>query len=736
MAQTHSKRQKDIKSKLMAAVSMLLVSSIMMVSSTYAWFTLSTAPEVTGISTSVGANGNLEMALQPTDGNLIGIPESAENDATKATNLRNLTWGNLVDLGAEDGNYGLDQIELYPAKLNLNDLGKIDVASGILSFPSYGSDGRVDKLLSDTFTGTYAEGKFPVNTDKGVRAVGTASGMTPRQMLYRDARSAANVAATKARNDAAASLKKYGNTLANVAIAHAAGNDADNAKIYTQEQVAAMRGIVGDLRNVLAEIEKAYTKYVVAYIASAKGQLVLNDADFDLVYATLKEADSLGDLPSQVPTDIISAQIAALEGTTSKVASADSALNNLSYEEGATFTWGEISPALSGLVNVSVLTLNDLPVSTVKDDINGLIASVMSKGVNVGMPTDGGVYADVADHVGNFDVQITIDKIEYKGMGLTDVDANMATKCTANYLNSVGTNVESAGAPTGSGVGDMPLSEFYGYIVDLAFRTNAADSNLLLQVEPADRIYKDNAAESETRGHGSTMTFKAAAAGFTDESVKDLMANIRVVFFNTGDGTILANAKLDMSEGKVTTGADGITAPICIYTSTGATTNTVTYVEDENGTYGLVAKDGKYYVEATGTATHIKEGNTYVTPTDGTPATHSEVTVSADAGEYVLIDQISAYAGTKYKQVTNSSTAATDTFVSDDEAKIMPLTQNTATALSVLVYLDGESIQNSDVAALGSTSMTGTMNLQFASSANLVPMEYASLHTPGAAANP
>ena len=69
---TYSKRQKDMKSKLMAAVCMLLVSSIMMVSSTYAWFTLSTAPEVTGITTQVGANGNLEMALLPSDAITLG----------------------------------------------------------------------------------------------------------------------------------------------------------------------------------------------------------------------------------------------------------------------------------------------------------------------------------------------------------------------------------------------------------------------------------------------------------------------------------------------------------------------------------------------------------------------------------------------------------------------------------------------------------------------------------------
>ena len=56
-----------IRQKMMAAVAMLLVASLLMVTSTYAWFTLSTAPEVTGITTSVGANGNLEIALLTTD---------------------------------------------------------------------------------------------------------------------------------------------------------------------------------------------------------------------------------------------------------------------------------------------------------------------------------------------------------------------------------------------------------------------------------------------------------------------------------------------------------------------------------------------------------------------------------------------------------------------------------------------------------------------------------------------
>ena len=43
----------SIRKKLLAAVAMLLVACIMTVSSTYAWFTLSPAPEVKGIATKV-----------------------------------------------------------------------------------------------------------------------------------------------------------------------------------------------------------------------------------------------------------------------------------------------------------------------------------------------------------------------------------------------------------------------------------------------------------------------------------------------------------------------------------------------------------------------------------------------------------------------------------------------------------------------------------------------------------
>jgi hypothetical protein len=103
--------------------------------------------------------------------------------------------------------------------------------------------------------------------------------------------------------------------------------------------------------------------------------------------------------------------------------------------------------------------------------------------------------------------------------------------------------------------------------------------------------------------------------------------------------------------------------------------------------------------------------------------------------------------GTKtYTEVTDLSTIVDDgayfvqkitadgeQMLTGTDAKITALPQNTATAVSVLVYLDGENIGNDDVAASAATSMTGTMNLQFASSANLIPMDYTPLMVGGTA---
>ena len=59
MKKTNLKQEKPrtLKKKLSAALAMLLIATLLMTTTTFAWFVLSTAPEVTGIETKVGANG-------------------------------------------------------------------------------------------------------------------------------------------------------------------------------------------------------------------------------------------------------------------------------------------------------------------------------------------------------------------------------------------------------------------------------------------------------------------------------------------------------------------------------------------------------------------------------------------------------------------------------------------------------------------------------------------------------
>ena len=60
MNKRQSNEMQSIRKKLLAAIAMLLIACIMTVSSTYAWFTLSTAPEVKGITTLTRALRNFK----------------------------------------------------------------------------------------------------------------------------------------------------------------------------------------------------------------------------------------------------------------------------------------------------------------------------------------------------------------------------------------------------------------------------------------------------------------------------------------------------------------------------------------------------------------------------------------------------------------------------------------------------------------------------------------------------
>ena len=205
------------KSKTMRKISvtlcMLIIASMMVVGSTYAWIVLSTAPEVSEITTTVGANGALEIRLNDNNGGI------------------NAIFRNIVDLPNEK--YGLDQIVLLPSIVSPT----ANLKGEVLQIPEYGDDGlaKGSGISGKTFLGSFSsDGNFYQSDDTGVRVVGSASGMTERQARFEAAITAARSALSAAKSNATSSLKN--DAFVGIVIKMMTNGDGG----YAEEDVAAL----------------------------------------------------------------------------------------------------------------------------------------------------------------------------------------------------------------------------------------------------------------------------------------------------------------------------------------------------------------------------------------------------------------------------------------------------------------------------------------------------------------
>ena len=641
MTQAQSKSYGGVKKKLMGAICMLLVASIMVVSSTYAWFTLSTAPEITGISTSVGANGNLEMALLNSESfaNPDTVIKSEVGDSTKDVKLKNLTWGNLVDLST---GYGLDKIKLMPAALNINGAaGAFTVTKdNLLATPTYGTDGRVADLSGKTYTAKYDGTNWAFDKDNpgyGVRAIGSNDNLTPQQAGLLGAKSEYNQALSAAKTTIQNALSTNGKGLSNAVMALALDGGAEQLK---EDQQAAINAMVEAAEKALTEIDKAYVALLKASVTSLDAAKYSAASGALADKATLAEAISaLTDLQgeSAVPT-----QLTALQNTLKTNKDAVSTAKSKC-------TAGDYQAALNALVDATKVKVNGFAKKDMITDGEAnsdfVNAVVQAGGAVVEMPDGSGVFAYIGSVAGNYAAPTKVD-INYKGLKLTDFPATMKT--TATPEATAGALLQGI-TPSGDATGtDVSLSDTYGYALDMAFRTNAASSYLKLQTEAMQRVYSDS-KNTDTQGGGSYMAFKsttnaAGAPNLDDATITKLMKAIHVAFIDPDNGTIYSIATLDN-----------------------------------------IKRDGDFMKGA------------------------------------LKLNDLTATEGAK---PTFSLTARTDT--DGTEAKLMDLEQNKAKKLTVIVYLDGPTVTNADVAN-AETSLEGTLNLQFSSSAELKPMENTAL---------
>lgn len=639
---------KSIQKKLVAAVAMVLVACVMVVSSSYAWFTLSTAPEVTGITTSVGSNGNLEMALRT--GALSAITPTTSGGSFPSANAY---WGNLVDLS--DGSYNLDKIALRPARLNaalVDGTGKeVDgvyypaeyefATGGYLKTPVYGADGRVSALEANTVNGIYnpnnnAFAEDATNSIFGVRAVGTTSNISPEALALRNAKQVVSAAISTSKSGATISLRDDSVKLANIFVT----NVLDSSATFGAAEKTDIQNAINNLNAVVADLDNALKQAIVAVgVAQSKNfttdKITLSSTDITVDGVTL---DWTGLDTQKADLLTAAATLVAMQG---ELDDAQDALDAITADSGISFT--DISAPLTKLLSTGDFKIIDSATGTAYTvtEMKDLAAFDAAK-ILLAKPTISivnGIYHDIAEFSGNYSATTSMvvsgsyGSITLDNEKVTVIMATAATEPSVNgfHLNYI-INWLSGLTITGGGTSANLLTDIYGYAIDLAFRTNANGSSLLLQTEAANRV-NDSAV---TQGAGSYMQFKSGNADFTLDQVKSLMESIRVVFMND-DGEIYGVAILDMAN----------------------------------------ATDDGTFVKA--------------------PMVLANFNVGAD-GVLTLNGQKS-------------------------DSVITGLPQNTAIGVTALVYLDGDTVENADVAINGD-SMTGTMNLQFASDATLTPMDY------------
>lgn len=688
MTKTATKRKVDmpagIRTKLTAATVMLLIAAILMVSTTYAWFTLSTAPEVTGITTNVGANGNLEMLLlnkdsfKSTEDDLGVVSEVGDSNAVKALTEANLKWGNLVDLS--DASYGLDNIVLMPSRLNLATASTLD--STVLLAPSYGTDGRVIDVNTATYSGA-REGNSWVYKSfadyAGVRALGTSSGVTQRLSAYRTAKSAVTTNISAAKSAAQQSLTSNGQNLANIVMRHAMAN-ADEA--YTLDEIRSLQNMINALQTANDKAGAAIVQAVLANSLSAAQGTELTDAQVTALADACAAAtpSTVGAIENVVPPTGFDAAKAQWEANNQTIGQAKNDVDALVAQNKASYAYAEIEGVVDQLINKNHTTVAGVK-NPGRDDLQTIIDNVTAAQMTVVMEMEdgAGIYADIAKLVGDFTASGFKVKVTKDSLTIT-ADVVIKTTGHDSPLISAITVGEAPAATVGGAGTTTILTDTYGYALDFGFRTNAAASNLLLQTDAAQRVYSDSEAEN-TQGGGSYMQFTTTnAKTFSVTEVRALMSALRVAFVapqGTDDATqydILGIAKLDITS--VTDQHSGIT------TYTGGT---------------IIDKDGKALADgATDTTTGAAGIKAKLALYDYTLNGDGTLTIGAAKGNGVL----------------------------------KALTQNHAEKVTAIVYLDGDIVDNTMVAN-AAESMSGKLNLQFASSATLKPMENTNMREGG-----
>ena len=740
----YTKMMAGIKEKVVATLILFVVSAVMMTTVSFAWMTMSRNPEVTGVSTSLAANGNLEIALAPSDGSV--PPESKVGDSLKSIFKKNTTWGNLVNLSIPD--YGLDSLVLRPARLN---------TAALLTSPiyaaKYGNDGRVETLTTSFAFAKWnmENSNFIKSDERGVRAVvsTTLKDYEGDKVFYEMTTKMkdSNIVAAGTYSNLDTN-SDYMNTLATLmGLYMTARMNSSHATLSNPDcEIEDIRYLVSmytDLLNVY-DLEMDAIATIIQtqqYIITGGTSTGLYDREW--VY-NLFEKDEKGNYPKlnsylsslnkyladnqKEPFDF-NALIKIIEDRNT-IASDLEKLKALSAQ-GGDLKWKDsgLNDIVNNLVNVGACTVDGTPINSIGASnamqyISGTHEAKITNGILYRLEEFCGEHIEVK----GLKITATINR-----MGITmpgTVTANISTSVDrgdyvfTKYMNStknmktgiVGTGVEAA-------------LDTYALAIDFFLRTNAEHSFLTLE------------------GNILTETRQERATGRTPDG--DI---VELYTFEVGDEEFKESIDIYKIEEKVTnpdTNQEETVETWYYYEGHGELEEEilteykdqfrekivdVEYVigyEGENRIWSDAASN----VNLTVNSTTQGSGSCYVYYAD-TPEDQARSLNVLAAVQVVFIDENGGILATAYldteRHYADSGKVIVPLVLNNDGVVIgtdqegntiygiTALEKNKPTLITTLIYIDGEMLENDDV--LAAADIQGQLNIQFASSSPLYPL--------------
>lgn len=777
----YKKSLPHMKEKVVAAAMMLVIAFSVTVTATYAWVTLSTAPEVTSVDTTVTANGNLEIALANGTGTAPG--KSSVGDSTGAGNkitAANITWGNLVNLS--DPSYGLSNITLRPAALN--------GTSGLLTNPlygvGYGEDGRVSTMVTDDdFAYVYfdqesgTDGAFLADLDGshlGVRAISTVKyenleGDNTLAELLRYVNQGLGTAKnnySSMTNESQEPGKSYIKSLQGLIQVYAQ-NVIDKKSTSTLDITEYVPDLYEMMKyfndSVMLPVGESYVQ-MANMLELMKGS---GSADAGYTVETLVAASRAGTLPDYIKNNISSLPEYAADyqsllnylkasekGDYSDLTASqkDSSLAYWAYyaSKGGIVYWSNLASHINWICDINTATLDTYTMSSLMSNAMKILGNSGTHDAQI----HGGAIYRMEKRIGQKmspKISVTVDATSISSLaGKRTLTALLTTSATDPYDVPKDRDAVKA-LNTGSFKGDTATAEdTYAMALDLWLRTNAGSDGSVTTEEITETL-EDGTTVTTTitkSGEQAYLTLEGAVVMGLEESqamVKDINGNEQPAYTAsfTVDGQKMeldvferygayyfldAENQIEKNIDEELSSYQGIVSEVT-YTPKMVQSNVVVGYEGVNRVWNDEQMAG---FVGSGTNTTQGGGSCYVFYAD-TPADQSRfldllgsmrvVFVNAEGRQIGVahLDTTNYFADTGKVTVPlvldkNQATFLGTDIDGNDIYGLTPLVKNAATRVTALIYLDGTRLTNDMVLASG--DIQGTLNIQFGSSVALM----------------